>query len=226
MILYCTPTYKSFDLCCASIDAAMFGSLKPDKIIVIDNSPDSSGSNYLLKSGLLSKYNNIEIVAQGKNLGVAKSWNIFMEYGAEYTIIANDDVKVQEHTIQSLVDASAQYPDEIFFSGNNNNNTFSFFMLTQKGYELVGKFDEMFWPAYFEDNDYGYRMKLLGYVPFVVPGASYDHVGSSTIARYSPEELSQHHKRFRSNEDYFRYKWGGTPTQEKYTEPFKRIGNA
>ena len=34
---------------------------------------------------------------------------------------------------------------------------------TRKTFDKVGMFDEQFYPGYYEDNDYGYRLKIGWY---------------------------------------------------------------
>jgi GT2 family glycosyltransferase len=86
----------------------------------------------------------------------------------------------------------------------------------------VGHFDETLSPhyAYFEDNDYHYRMKLKGYDIKSVDGCKVMHENSGTMKKYTPIELKWHHQKFR--EAQFRYviKWGGMPGEEKYITPF------
>lgn len=222
MLLYCVPTLNSFDTCAKSIDAVMRGTLKPDKIRVLDNSGTGAGRDYM--RDYLHTYKNLEIHAADKNHGVAGSWNWFMQSISnnmnDDIIIANDDIEVHEHTLEAIVTHARRSFDQIFFAGSGySGNAFSLFMLAQLGYKLVGAFDEKFYPAYFEDNDYYRRMNMYGYSIVTVEDATYDHVGSSTLKRYTPEQTEEHHKAFRKNQAYYTWKWGGPVGQETRTEP-------
>lgn len=221
-IYYVIPTYKSFDLAFKGVLAAMRGTVQPSSIILIDNSGDGSGTKYL--EPLVKKYPSVYIWPQTYNLGVARSWNYaFKQLRSDYIINANDDVEVEPRTIEYLIEAAKSNPKQIFFSGDGNSgNAFSLFLLTHAGYELIGDFDERFYPAYFEDNDYARRMLLKGYRIMPVMGATYFHEGSSTLKRYTPEEMSNHHTAFRANEAYYRSKWGGMPGVEEFTTEFNR----
>lgn len=221
-IYYVMPTYKSYDLAFNGIMAAMRGTVVPTSIIVIDNSGDGSGTRYL--EPLVKKYNNVYIWPQTYNIGVSASWNLaFNQLKSDYIINANDDVEVAPHTIEYLISAAKSNPKNIFFSGDGNSgNAFSLFLLTYAGYELIGEFDTKFYPAYFEDNDYAYRMKLKGHRILPITGATYFHVGSSTIKRYTPQEWDMHHNAHRANEAYYVAKWGGMPTVEEFTTAFNR----
>ncbi len=221
MLLYCIPTLNSFDTCGKSIDAVMRGTLKPDKIYVLDNSGTGAGREYL--RDYLHTYKNLEVHPAQHNHGVAASWNWFMHLNDKLggdCIIANDDIEVHSSTLERIVARSHEQFDQIFFAGSGESgNAFSLFMLTQLGHKLVGPFDERFYPAYFEDNDYDRRMRMHGYSIVTVENATYDHVGSSTMAHYTPEQLAEHHKAFRKNQAYYAFKWGGPVGQETRTEP-------
>lgn len=217
-VIYCIPTLNSFDTCVDSIIAVQSGSVIPDQIRVIDNSGDGSGTRYLHAN---LQCENMEIYQAPMNLGVGPSWNLFLSsVGDDYVIIANDDIEVHYKTIEQMVAYADTHPDQIFFAGSGDSgNAFSLFLLTQRGYKLIGPFDERFYPAYYEDNDYARRTMLAGYSIITVEAATYDHVGSSTLAHYTPEQMAQHHKAFQKNTRYYLYKWGGMPGLETLTEP-------
>jgi len=222
-VIYCIPTYKSYDLAYNGIIAALNGSIAPDQIIVIDNSGTAAAAQYL--QPLLTLYKNVFVWPQTHNIGVAASWNLFHEtLGIDDIIIANDDVSVHHDTIKHLVTTARETPDQVLFAGSGTSgNAFSLFLLKQAGYKKIGPFDTHFYPAYFEDNDYDWRARLLGYQLTLVPEATYDHVGSSTLARYTQAEMDAHHNSFRRNHSYFMSKWGDEPGKTLYTEPFGGI---
>ncbi len=219
-VYYCIPTYKSFDHAYNGVLAALRSTLPPDQIAIIDNSGNGSGAEHLMP--LTQKFSNVYIWPQTYNIGVAKSWNTFFNhYQDDYVIIANDDVEVEPYTIERMVTAAETNKRDIFFSGDGESgNAFSLFLLKKAGYDLIGAFDEKFYPAYFEDNDYARRMLLKGYRIIPVSGATYAHVGSSTIKRYTPQEWDVHHNAHRANERYYIVKWGGMPHNEQFETPF------
>lgn len=216
-IFYCIPTYKSFDHCKDAVIRAQQSSV-PVETIVIDNSPQKGAIEYL-------KDVDVELWELGRNIGVAGAWNLFLsEINKDYIIIANDDVFVHPNTVEELVRAADTMEDEVFFCGNGaSGNSFSLYLLKQKGFKSVGTFDEQFYPGYFEDNDYSWRLRLLGYNLVHVPTVTYDHVGSSTLKRYTKQETEQHHQSFRRNREYYRAKWGGGPNEERWQVPFNGV---
>lgn len=157
-----------------------------------------------------------------ENLGVAPGWNLLCQTafneGCDAIILANDDIILGSNTILRVVDALQQHSFVCYEEAGQN--AFSFFGITRSLYEQVGKFDSEFWPAYYEDNDYLYRMKLLGLRPYYLDGYSFFHAGSATTGLYSQEQKAIHHHNFRKNTDYYIRKWGGLPYHETYTIPF------
>lgn len=98
---------------------------------------------------------------------------------------------------------------------------FSAFALDRHTWETVGEFDELFAPAYFEDNDYHYRMKLAGVPAITFPPAMFFHHGSRTQNEASedgrpivPSGL------FENARGAFVRKWGGVPGQERWQHPY------
>jgi hypothetical protein len=85
----------------------------------------------------------------------------------------------------------------------------------------VGYFDEGFYPAYFEDNDYHRRINLIdpdryvGHLEALEPEVKRN---SETIRR--DPSLNQFPKSY----DYYLRKWGGLPGSETYGTPFNQNG--
>jgi len=197
----------------------MQSDLKPDRIIVKDDS--GTGASFPYLQPLQSEYPLIILDTTVRD-GVARSWNILMEAaGSDYTIISNDDVEVHSNTFRAIIDAAESQKNNVFFAGSGHSgNAFSLF-LVRYAFWSEHRFDEYYWPAYFEDNDYAETMARLGHKIITVNTAAYAHVGSSTIARYSGPEMVEHHKQFQKNRAYFAHKWGGLPGEPGlYEIPF------
>lgn len=103
---------------------------------------------------------------------------------------------------------------------------FSAFMVSKRCWEEVGEFDELFFPAYFEDNDYHYRMRLIGAPAIVFPPAMFYHYGSRT-----QNEAQEDGKPivvsmlFENNRAFYVRKWGGLPGSEKFQWPYNQESN-
>lgn len=104
--------------------------------------------------------------------------------------------------------------------GDTHNLT----LFTRRWFEKVGYVDVNFYPAYFEDNDYGRRGQLAGAVMGQVIDAKYYHFWSRTIKEDEDKRIENDFY-FPLNKKFYIEKWGGEPGKEKYTFPFnKRFG--
>lgn len=84
--------------------------------------------------------------------------------------------------------------------------------------QKVGLMDENFYPAYYEDNDHRYRMKLMG-LDWQYCVLKSTHEASSTL-HSSPRFIQRNRVTFPLNFEYYQKKWGGPPGKEQYNSPF------
>lgn len=162
---------------------------------------------------------NIFVFNFGVNYGVAKSWNWLMRKGFaegyENALILNDDVYLgkNEAQISTYID---EFPQHGFFVGLGVN--WSAFIVRQFTFDVVGHFDEQFYPAYFEDNDFCYRMQLAGVTreqsTFLNP-----EIYRNSMSIQKDSSLNTN---FEKNRQYYIAKWGGAPTKETFKTPFNR----
>ena len=110
-------------------------------------------------------------------------WNLFTEYWEDY-----DTIKMELRDIQNM----CLYKKSVF--------------------EKVGYLDVNFYPAYFVDNDYAMRMKLLKIKMKSLLNARYFHFWSRTIKQGSGGSTPTF---FEKNKYYYKQKWGGEPGFEK-----------
>jgi GT2 family glycosyltransferase len=105
---------------------------------------------------------------------------------------------------------------------------FNFFCLHKRFIEKVGWFDENFYPAYFEDNDFVYRCNLAEMPPgHTTPEmtAKAEHKGSQTI-KSDPQYAQGNNNTFGSwNATHYRMKWGGRPGAETFRTPYGKPEN-
>lgn len=214
-IFVCIPTLKRYDLLWNVIDSANKGTMKPDRFFIIDN-----GGKFEHRGD-----KNVFVFSPGGNLGVAKSWNVFISNVPEYRIICNDDIEFYEDTIELLI----KNYDENFIlypEGVPSANSFSCFLIPNKIPKTIGMFDEEISPgyAYFEDNDYHRRMKFAGFDIKGIKDARLNHANSSTLKSYNFQEEQLHHILFRRARQNYIKKWGGLPGEEIYSEPYELPG--
>lgn len=168
------------------------------------------------------------------NRGCAGAWNEGMRRaildGYDYAVISNDDVtfepgcikqmhKTLMETDATIVSANHNFQDKSTEKLYENISLFCFAVNIPKLINSCGSFDENFYPAYFEDNDMHYRMKLAGAKGYINRRAIAWHVGSGT-QNADPENPVVPSQRFEQLRSYYVQKWGGVPGEEKYTNPF------
>lgn len=98
---------------------------------------------------------------------------------------------------------------------------FSAFALTKDTWDKVGEFDELYTPAYFEDNDFHYRMKLAEIRAIVLPTAMFYHYGSRTQNEAAENNMPiVSGGMFENARGAYVRKWGGKPGEEKWLFPY------
>lgn len=137
-------------------------------------------------------------------------------------IVTCNDVRGEMQTldmIPSLVGALSAKEKEKSDEAPHPN--FSAWMISKDCWEIIGEMDEIFSPAYFEDNDYHYRMKLVEVPAIVLPSAMFYHYGSRTQHEASETgNILIGHSQFESTRNEYVRKWGGIPSEEKYQHPY------
>ena len=235
------PTLNNLDYlkgCLKSIQMS-----EPYGIVVIDNCSNDGTEEFMKKS---SKSKNVVYYRGTINLGAAASWNLGVSLGAQLFnatkfYILNNDILLHPRTLDLLskaldrkevlmatarnVSGACTVPTDVFEYPARDRGIerdtpdYSCFSIKRETIEKIGLFDEAFYPAYFEDNDYHYRMKLEGYVAHCLYYCPYFHFGSRTMA-VSKKYAAYSRMRYGKNREYFVRKWGGKPGQEKYKEAF------
>lgn len=162
------------------------------------------------------KYDNIFVHTQHKNIGVAASWNMLCDIiydKHDWALLLNDDVYLGygADIINQVID------DNNTFGLIQSHLNFSVILLQKEFFEFVGRFDEKFYPAYYEDSDYLYRMKLLGVFQGVDEKLNPKDARVSQTYEKSPEFVNDAMKYSR-----LRYieKWGNIPLLETYKTPY------
>lgn len=175
---------------------------------------------YILDNGnqdIKTQNKNQIIFKTDENIGVASSWNFLAERafaeGYVRILMLNDDIELvkDENLINQKLN---KYADHCLVL---HDGTWCSFMLPKVVFDLVGPFDEDFFPAYFEDNDYEYRVKLHPHTEIEI-----DDVLSPTLYRNSMtiKKDKTLNNNFAANEKRYITKWGGMPSKETFKTPF------
>lgn len=206
-LIVAIPTLNRADLLNEALER-YFEDFKDTHIAICDNG----------KQDIITREENFMIYRPEANLGVAKSWNLLMDYcdkmNATHVLMLNDDIILgrTEHEIKLLIRSN---PNADFINSMQN---WCSYILKVEAWKIAGKFDEDFFPAYFEDNSFDYKMTLSGrkkaWTSFLDPIV---YRNSMSIAK-EPSLNSN----FMKNRQLYIDMWGGLPTEEKYHTKFNQ----
>lgn len=197
------PTLNRMDLLAAPLHFYANQDFSDTKLFVVDN----GNQNFPI-------YPNIEIIKNEQNVGVGASWNQLCDKifeTSDYALILNDDIYLGKSTeyINVLIN---KYPNHFITATSD----WCAFILPKTIWKSVGRFDECFFPAYYEDNSYAYRMKLQKKIHIKTPLLNpFVYKSSQTLEKdYSILESRK------KNRDLYIKMWGGEPTKEKFITPY------
>jgi len=197
------PTLNRADLLLPSLK--MYSKDFREKIYVIDNGNQG-----------IQSFANIEIITNKENIGVAASWNVLCDKifeTCDYALILNDDIYLRKTSldIEMMINIRSNH----FIRATPD---WCAFIISKKIYKKVGRFDECFFPAYYEDSSYEYRMKLNGVTMVQAPALNTFIYNNCKTMEKMPElqELGKNNKQLYINI------WGGEPKREKLKKPYNR----
>ena len=212
------PTLNRYDLLARLIASAEAGRLKPSDYFIVDNGGrfDTEAPNMPGVATALARGARFYVLTPDANLGVAASWNALLDAaGAVPMAISNDDVELGDDALEAIDRALAAGHHFVIAEGGYNANGWCLFAQTRACTELVGVYDEGFYPAYYEDSDYERRMSLVGITPHREP-ATLRHEGWATMNADPSGAISAGQQK---SADYFQEKWGGMPGGQLYPLP-------
>lgn len=196
----CVPVLKRYDLL-KNLVESLIRSTVPVKLYVMDNG--RRGEKLMKALGQTGI--EFEGYTPVENMGVAASWNWFLRNVKEPRVIANDDVTFAPHSLEVLTSV----PLDLAWACG-----FSCFLIDDACVDKVGYFDETISPgyAYYEDDDYLQRLDGRGTREAVVRAGNVAcgvaHVSSATLKVATPEEMEEHHRKFKIAQGNYARKWG------------------
>jgi GT2 family glycosyltransferase len=208
--------------CLASLDSK----LDPELILVLDKNTKYDSFETNIK-------NVRKVWIDFKTKSWAAGMNVaFERVNKDYMISVQDDCLCEPDTLDRLYeiykendyallspnikerDGNISDGDDIIEVVRENpimGRLFSFFMLSKKIYLEIGRFDEQFYPIYYDDADYMWRLRLAGYRIGLVRYLQVKHEGRGTVKCIDTTE----------SEKKYRLKWGGGAYREEvYTTPY------
>lgn len=163
------------------------------------------------------------LVRPGKNLGVAGSWNLgvraVIAEQLDWLILASTSFRFGEPGGLDFIEGLARCAGEV---GAQSTFGWHLIAIARRTFEIVGEFDEAFWPAYYEDTDYLYRMALAGLASprennqpwgWIDAEGDFGRQAATLVDGLAPVNLSR-------CSTYYERKWGGRQGHEIYTVPF------
>ena len=201
------PTINRADLLNEAL-AHYFEDFASTEIVICDNG----------NQDIITREKMFVIYRPSQNLGVAGSWNMIMDYadrlGFTHVLMLNDDIMLGRngYEINLLIEQNLEVP---FINSYQN---WCSYILRVDAWKQVGGFDTEFFPAYFEDNSFCYKMRLQNMErvhtyelnPLV-------YRNSMTIAK--EPALNNN---FMQNKQVYIDMWGGLPSEEKYTTKYNK----
>ncbi len=208
------PVLNRLDLFCRCIKALDYS---PSELVVINNNATDAEFKHQLDT--LATTSGFTVLHQEKNLGVSASWNLIIRTGFakgyDWVLIGSNDIFLHPGSLKAAMDFKKENDVVIW-----HLHAFNFFLINKNTMDTVGWFDENFYPAYKEDQDFSYRCQLaLARRVLSIPNSGADHFGSATI-RSNPVSVA-HKKQNRARRiNYYKAKWGGDVGKEVFRNPF------
>lgn len=181
----------------STVDAAV------ETLLIVDNGDQDLGPMWV------PAIRNLRIADIGANLGVAASWNLGIKagYRNDWIMVVSDDVTFPPGALDEFASLSGK--DKVVLSQTWPH--WCAFTIGMNIIQKVGLFDEMFYPAYFEDTDYQRRLDEAGIE--TVYGPEVGHRNSSTLTTAERHFSRANSVSFDENHEYITRKWqnGGQP---------------
>lgn len=149
MFVVVIPTFRRPLFLKQTLAAIKRSTVKPDEVCVIDNGQTISDKDLV----------DVRLVHADYNMGCAGGWNLGHDLYPKHDIIfLNDEFQVGRTVFEQLT----SLPDSIsmgFLKEKEVSHGFSCFLQRRVMWDVVGRYDQGFWPAYYEDTDFTVRAR-------------------------------------------------------------------
>ncbi len=167
-----------------------------------------------------------EVLVHPENIGCGPAMNVGLRRieseGLDYCVVLSPSA-LFKNSIQDfidIIDAQEKKTKEYYYLTQANLLTdLHAFAVTKRCVEEVGLYDENFYPVYYDDTDYGYRMSLIKAPRFLCkPDRISQDLGGGL--KNNQKAFDLYWKNVNHIHDYYVRKWGGEASQEKFKTPF------
>lgn len=220
----------------------------PVHVYLIDNA-SSDGTAHWARA-MEARYKNVEWMPVAKQVSLAACWNAGLKRvwarGGEHALVLNNDVVLHPRTYCWLVShggyfvttVSVDNEDQFHFDAQDEDNmfegpehdmnikdrphpNFSGFLIRKECWDVVGPFNESYYPAYCEDAEYHVRMHRAG-IRAVCIDLPMLHLGNgaNTLRFADPAEAHLIKRGADRNRDRFLDRWGCKPGEPEYSDLF------
>lgn len=185
--------------------------LSQDEILIVDNSRDGLLGHTAHGLGF-----TVHRDPSGHNLGVARSWNVgvrrVLDEGLDYIILMSATV-----LFGPILHTTWKRQMEEFWGARvieSDGLSWKLIAIHRSAFERIGIFDENFYPAYFEQTDWCYRLRMVGweqgFVRVWCNAMAQAVAGHNHVVSCPAQPLL----------DYYRSKFGGDKGEETWVMPF------
>jgi hypothetical protein len=195
----------------------------PDTTIFIyDNGEQNIMEHLAMIKNNIPAFDNLKNVVVyggfGQNTGVAASWNFLLQKAFAihtHALVLNDDIYL--HRTHGQIKLLLQYSKNTLALPEPKYN-WSCFLMPELVFRSVGLFDEILWPAYYEDNDYERRISLskdcgINIGVRLLNPTIYNN--SMTLEKDPSIIVAKE-----ACKKHYIQKWGGLPGEEVFLNPF------
>lgn len=223
------PCHNNSALLMAGLES-MLAQTIPVRIFAINN--ESKDNTAFVLNTLGSKHVVVNYYPQ---LGVAGAWNyglreLFLREDAKKVLVVNQDVILRPDTYEVLNSepggfvtavSAHQFLDPLEYQRDSGYDKrphpdFSCFRISRDCYREVGEFDENFYPAWFEDNDYHIRMAKAGIEAYCIDFFFYHYVAGTMKTATEHDKDHYYGPAFLESKQRFQDKWGVLPGTKQY----------
>jgi len=167
-----------------------------------------------------------EVYHHPENIGCGPAMNIGLRsiytQGLDYVIILSPSA-LFTNSVQDFVDIIEEREktekNYYYLTLGSYQTDLHAFAVTKRCVDEVGLYDENFYPVYYDDTDYGYRMSLIGAEKTIVTPPRICQGLGMGVGK-DPKIFAHYWANAGHLVDYYRRKWGGDHTKEWLKTPF------